>query len=718
MIGSLKKQLLAVGVLFGCFGQTSFGQEALTGLYKNEVIEQAYRQTKMDHHKAKSFIYYESVAIPFVDDFSHYTGYPDTALWIGRQAFVNQSFAVNPPTIGCVTLDAIDERGRLYEHASRDAFAADTLLSRPIRLDSIFSPLPKALTPADSVLFCFFYQPGGGLGPQWIMGNAPDKSDSLVLEFGYQTGDIALLYYITDTFTVPTTDTIAIGDTVYSHCDPTLFVIADMPYGPGDKLALPCDSVTAMEVIWRPVWASDGLDLTTFISKEGSYFKHVLIPITDSLYFNRGFQFRFRNYASLEYEIYRPAEGSNVDFWNIDYIRLDRDMGEKDTAIDDVAIVDNPGGILKQYTSMPWNQFQQNQAQELVDTFAVKLSNLFNITKNTYYNYKILDEQGDTVAVYDGGSENLAPFSQSGYQTFLPHVKPPLAKIAFPPLVGDSLTLKIQHIFKATGSGDKNQNNDTACFVQKFHNYFAYDDGIPEAGYVVHTTTSPYKTALAVAFSLNRPDTLQAIDIYINHTLGEVSEFDFTLTVWADDAGKPGKELYSHLVSQSFSNDLYGFQRFYPEYPFLVSDKIYIGYQTNGGKFLNVGYDLNNDNRQHVFWKTNSKDWATSVYSGTPMLRLVLGKAFSHTAIDETPRTTMATIYPNPANDKLYIKLAPDTPTEQLTIALYSITGQKIVEMPYTPELSLADYASGFYLLRLTDAHQQRSSIHKFSIAK
>ncbi|MDR1878192.1 MAG: hypothetical protein LBQ64_01350, partial [Bacteroidales bacterium] len=95
-----RKQYFIIIALSGCLLQVCLGQETLTGLYRNEAIEKAYKQLPKYQHKSNTFIHYEPISLPFIDDFSNYTGYPDTALWIGRQAFVNQSFAVNPPTIG------------------------------------------------------------------------------------------------------------------------------------------------------------------------------------------------------------------------------------------------------------------------------------------------------------------------------------------------------------------------------------------------------------------------------------------------------------------------------------------------------------------------------------------------------------------------------------------------------------------------------------------
>lgn len=116
------------------------------------------------------------VGLPFFDDFSGYVGAPDMSLWDSSGAAVNSGFAPLPPTIGVLTLDAYDAQGRLYPQASTSLFPADTVVSQPIRLDT--------LAVADSVVLSFFYLPGGGDGNMWErVGDCPEAADSLVLEF-------------------------------------------------------------------------------------------------------------------------------------------------------------------------------------------------------------------------------------------------------------------------------------------------------------------------------------------------------------------------------------------------------------------------------------------------------------------------------------------------------------------------------------------------------
>ncbi|MDR3181070.1 MAG: hypothetical protein LBT61_03970, partial [Prevotellaceae bacterium] len=103
--------------------------------------------------------------LPFVDDFVAVHPWPDTTLWITNGVYVNDHYALNMPTIGVATFDALDSLGRLYPHLGGSAAPADTLTSLPIDMSS-----------ASSVVLSFFYQPGG-------LGDMPGLLDKLRLEF-------------------------------------------------------------------------------------------------------------------------------------------------------------------------------------------------------------------------------------------------------------------------------------------------------------------------------------------------------------------------------------------------------------------------------------------------------------------------------------------------------------------------------------------------------
>lgn len=690
----MKRTNIIIWLMIMCCASVWAQEERITGLYIHDTVAGLHRQVKV--RKNVQGVFYTPIQLPFTDDFSHYTGYPDTSLWVDNYAYVSTGYAYNAPTIGSVLLDAVDHRGQLYEQASTSTFGADTLTSRPIRLDSVFVPLKRAMELSDSLYFSFYFQPGGGKGKAWErLGNDPEPKDSLILEFGYQTGDTALLYYITDMQTIA--DTIIVGDTIISACNSNIYIIAEQNYYPGDEVEVPCDSVLCMEVIWEKVWASPGMKLEEFETLYGTDFKQIMIPINDEKYLNAGFQFRFRNIASLEYES-DAAWACNVDFWNIDYVRLNRARSMADTVIDDVAFAENPGSLLQQYTSMPWSHFNANPSQYLKTSFTTKLTNLYNVTKNTTYEQWVTDEAGNTIGTYSGGAYNIDPYYRSGYQTYAPHATPSMATITFPAAVHDSVSVIMYHLFKEAGSGDKNAYNDTARYHQCFYNYFSYDDGTPESGYIVTSSVYPYTTSLAMAYTLAHADTLRAIRMYVNKPLADHTPYDFMITVWNDNGGEPGDIIYQEMVEQEYSHDMYGMQHFQLKEPQAVQGKIYVGYSTTTHNFLNIGFDQNTNASEQVFYRTSGA-WQNSFVKGTPMIRAVVGAryAYAHVAEAAEPEPIC---YPNPTSGMLYY----DNGAAYDRVEVYAVNGQMLLRAKATGSVDVSMLPQGMYIVRLVSS--------------
>ncbi|MBZ0242011.1 MAG: hypothetical protein K8F24_02235, partial [Bacteroidales bacterium] len=132
-----------------------YAQESLNGLTINTQLQQKAAVSK------NSQAVEVSTNIPFFDDFSSSNIYPDQQKWVGNQVFINKDFPFLPPNTAAATFDVLNEYGEVYPNASIRPFKADQLQSVLIRLDSIFSPAPQALRPADSIYFSFYYQPQG-----------------------------------------------------------------------------------------------------------------------------------------------------------------------------------------------------------------------------------------------------------------------------------------------------------------------------------------------------------------------------------------------------------------------------------------------------------------------------------------------------------------------------------------------------------------------------
>ncbi|MBR4146883.1 MAG: T9SS type A sorting domain-containing protein [Bacteroidales bacterium] len=273
----------------------------------------------------------EALTLPFYDDFSNSCVYPDSTKWTDRDVFVNQGFPLNPVTRNAATLDVLDASGCVYPYAISNPFIAEHLTSAPIRLDSVFNPEPRALSPIDSLYFSFFYQPQGN-------GNPPESQDSLVLEFG-----------------VP----------------------------------------SEIDTSWYHVWSTPGQTLAQFLQENDSnYFKQVMIPITDSRFFIPNFLFRFYNYASIANQS-QPTNRGNEDNWNIDVVYLNQGRSYNDGSYPKISFTGPIPSFLKRYQSMPYKHYRANPNASITEEYELQLSNLDNQTHTIRHRYTVDQVNGN-----------------------------------------------------------------------------------------------------------------------------------------------------------------------------------------------------------------------------------------------------------------------------------------------------------------------------------
>ena len=117
--------------------------------------------TVCDTFRVTFRIHSDTLALPFFDDFSYDGPYPAANFWLDKNAFVNNTLAKYPPSVGMATMDGIGRSGQPYNNLG----SADHLTSKYIDLSN----------PSGSVYLKFYIAPKGyGLYP-----NAPD---SLILE--------------------------------------------------------------------------------------------------------------------------------------------------------------------------------------------------------------------------------------------------------------------------------------------------------------------------------------------------------------------------------------------------------------------------------------------------------------------------------------------------------------------------------------------------------
>jgi len=654
------KNISTIIIFFLSLVVVAQGQEVITPLQTNARLQKIAREFKTQREVASG----QSLSLPFFDDFSGPEGYPDPSLWDGKDVFINDEYAVSPPTVGVATFDAINRLGELHENASPFPFMADMLTSRIIRLDSVFDPIPRKIRRSDSLFFSFYYQPQG-------RGNVPAPSDSLVLEF------------------------LAPGETLINIIPPdTIITGIDTLINPGDTIVIEG---------WRRMWSSPGMSLETFRLKYNTWFQQVVVAVDDSArFYTDNFRFRFRNYASLADPIL-PDWQSNGDQWNIDYVYLNIDRGIHDTLHRDVAFAAKAPNMLRTYTSMPYNQYREGYINAMRDTLTMRITNLDGEDYNSSYRYEVSRDFGEPFYFYNGGNYAILPFVTAGYVNHQPFSRPAV-NFVFPIGTQEKVYFTTTHILNTQANIGRKQN-DTLRQVQVFANYLSYDDGSAEAGYGL----TPSGGQMAYKFVLNRPDSLIGINMYFNQTLNQGNLKTFYLNVWNDYFGEPGELIYSRYgYEPQYSDSLNTFVLYKTDSIIQINNKtfpnliFYVGFEQTSAANINIGFDWNNDASAYVFWKTFGA-WSNSLYAGAPMIRPVLGKE-KVVGLDEPAETGHLRIFPNPVADEWVMIELPEAKQSSIMFTrIYSADGRLVYEKPYTRENYIGELSPGFYMVTVSD---------------
>jgi len=638
-----------------------------------------------------------ALLLPFFDDFSDLRSpFPNDSLWEDNLVFINANFPLFPPTIGVATFDALDASGRLYAHAAGYTFPADSLTSRPIRLDSIFDANPREITVSDSVFLSFYFQPGGGFGSQWagmLRGHAPRTDDFLILEFRHDTAN----WYNDSTVRW---ETVWSSDSAKYWSHPTLRTL--------ESFCPLCVDETASDI-------------------ERVFFRQVAIPVpAEFLYDN--FQFRFRSYNSLDPAGNRPQGREGGGQWHIDYVRLDiHPDGFRDFS-PDIAFVHQGGRVLREFQAMPANQFQTS---DLVSEIPILFRNL-DITSPTIPYYFQIEGPNFSWTSPITPTVFILPFSTHGFN-YDPDFYP--SQRLFPnyfPSHPDSGVFTFKHTL--AWDDDAVQANNTMTHTVHFGNYFAFDDGTPELGIglSVQGTINPF-SQFALQFPMRVADSLVGIQIWLNHTQEYTSHTSFNLAVWtASDAS--GLPMQSSVIEKEtlFLQDIFedadsiGFFTYWLDAPLALNPgNFFIGFQQRNNFFLNVGFDLNNNAENRMFiWNPdidmsnpNRNPWEQFSRFGAVMMRPIFGTSAT---IPPPPPTNIIDrenvvdavdnirVFPNPVTDELHIVI-PSEARDLKTIELFDINGRRVFSQPICQlsivncqfSIDMSHLPSGVYILVL-----------------
>lgn len=560
-----------------------------------------------------------SVLPLFWDDFSTTTVYPNPNNWTDNKVFINNTYPVNPLSIGVATFDMLDENGSIYKNASTKPFGADTLTSRPIDLTSDTSHKPLMLS---------FYIEAQGLG------DAPEIQDSFLVDF----------------------------------------------YDPS-------------KTSWKTVDKFNVKDTIRFKSDVTKNFLQIIDTIPDE-YKQKGFRFRFHNLASIDSSDIAGRNG-NADFWHIDYVMIDTTA-----QLNDVAFVQPSSSLLNLYQAMPWNQFVAGQQILRKPSYNIKYRNNSNSTTSSiqvYYRaYEVLSNKTfNPTDSTDKGSGSTDPNAVTEFPVDIGNPFHPTESTAF-----HQFDIKTY----LDGTNDFHHENDTIHYRQVFPNYFAYDDGTSENGFgIVGEGTANASVAYQFKSYTTDYDTLTGISMYFNPTEYDTTRsYTFNLSVWADNKGIPGKLVYSQSTDSVKKAKLNQFYNFKFDKGIPVKGLFYAGFTQTSEDFLNIGFDLNTDSHNYLYYNING-NWYQSGIIGSLMMRPIFGATTEGPVTGKKNLTNQSfRCYPNPASDHITIVTGNSTYNKQVIVDIYDITGKIVLsEQVQDNSCSVVQLPNGLYIVRL-----------------
>jgi hypothetical protein len=449
---------------------------------------------------------------------------------------------------------------------------------------------------------------------------------------------------------------------------------------------------------WYHQWGSIG---DTLVGDTCRAFLQTVLPVNNPLFFQNGFQFRFKNWGNLS---------GNLDHWNIDYVRLDTNRTATDTLIQDVAFVIMPPTILNNYTSMPAHQFLMLNKKPKWNNY---LSNLYNANKFITYGFDFRNEAGTllnqcpTDYPAPDVADIITPYHPNGYSTFPGWAEPDFNHdftTALPtccPFV-DTARFTISHYFTCSTT-DVNHENDSIVLKQDFINYYSYDDGTAEQA--LWLGTPGY---MAVKFTANFADTLRAIQYYFSPVKEDVTSRYITLQVYTDLNSAP---IYqeSRQIGVLDADPMGHVNKINNGFTtFILNDSVilpagdfYVGWYQSQTFKVNVGFDKNLDNKSRTYFRTSGA-WDTLSIPGTLMIRPVVGKTLwkDQIGIEENWNDQSILLYPNPASETIYFTLADDVTLT--SVRVIDITGKQVYQAtnPTTHQVDIAGFAQGLYFMQ------------------
>jgi len=413
------------------------------------------------------------------------------------------------------------------------------------------------------------------------------------------------------------------------------------------------------------------------------------INITQTSLLEDGFQFRFRNKATLS---------GLLDHWHIDYVNLRDNSTATDVVIDDVAIMEPVESFLIDYTAVPWDHYKNlsNPSSVMKSTEPLRVSNNHTTNKLQTNGSMLFNAVPYVLGV-------TTPNWNVGENTY--NIGVNSQAIAFPQsFPGDTMASFDVKINVSTSSTNIYDENDTTYFTQSFKNYYAYDDGSAENGYGLQNNNA----LLAYKFEAYEADTLKGVLMKFIPTNINVTNEIFLLTIWKDNNGQPGDVIYQddffnpHFPIYSGHKNSYKYYTFNNDQSVAVPETFYVGWEQINNVRLYIGMDMNNDNSDKIFYNIGS-NWVNTSFAASLIIRPVFSTGLNATLSTEERKTDVdISIYPNPTQELITISGL----SSNERIELRDLSG-RIIMTSIEKTINLNNFANGIYIISVYSSNNQ-----------
>lgn len=441
---------------------------------------------------------------------------------------------------------------------------------------------------------------------------------------------------------------------------------------------------------WTGVWNTIGFDADTF--------SQAVIEVPLELQ-KDGFRFRFKNYAN---------SAGAFDQWHVDYVYLNSGRDSSIPVFNDIAYIYDAPSMLKDYYAMPFWHYKNNPQSYMADTAFTFVKNASNRNLQVFNFVRVPDTTtGSEFYAFPASPNSSVRFPADTIINFR-YPTP----FEFPAVKIDTAGT-FQSIFdiQFRPRTDFIQSNDTVISHTVLEDYYAYDDGTAEAGYGVNPalSTDGLTGYMAVKYNIPFKDTLKGIQTYFLPQSVDITKQQLFLTVWS--SVNPTTILYQRAVNATaVYSEPNGIVTYSLDSALIVDTTFYVGFKQVGANSMNVGYDLNTNHKNKIFFSQDGATWSTpsnGIKDGALMIRPVFRNRVFDVGVEEPTLTQNdLSVYPNPTTGNVFIRLNSDVQMEQIQIL--DLTGKLVLDTPFQNQLDLTQFSKGIYFLRIRSKQGQQ----------